>query len=162
MVVPDHGCRPLQAVGQRRPNWGAEPPVIRTDNRSQFTAHVFEERCAAFGLVHERIPIATPNMNGSLNRGTRNWSASALTRIHPFAEAYAAVTRWITYYNTQRLHGSLGYGRSRRWPSAWRPGTRSGSLYALISHSREPCLAASEIADIMKTGAKPPSFEAAI
>lgn len=38
-------------------------PKIRTDNGPQFTSNLFEETVKELGVVHERIPVKTPNMN---------------------------------------------------------------------------------------------------
>ncbi|AEW06549.1 Integrase catalytic region [Sulfobacillus acidophilus DSM 10332] len=99
-----------RAVQARQTEWGPEPPVIRTDNGPQFTAHVFEAQCQAFGLTHERIPVATPNANAYIEAWHALLDRECLSlEFATYAEAYAAVTRWIAFYNQRRLHGALGY-----------------------------------------------------
>ncbi len=99
-----------QAVNHRRPQWGAEPPVIRTDNGPQFTAHAFEARCEELELVHERIPVATPNMNAFIESWHAQLERECLAQeFTTFAEAYHAVSQWIQDYNGRRLHGSLNF-----------------------------------------------------
>ncbi|AEW04147.1 Integrase catalytic region (plasmid) [Sulfobacillus acidophilus DSM 10332] len=99
-----------RAVQARQTEWGPEPPVIRTDNGPQFTAHVFEAQCQAFGLTHERIPVATPNANAYIEAWHALLDRECLSQeFATYAEAYAAVTRWIAFYNQRRLHGALGY-----------------------------------------------------
>lgn len=45
-----------------------EKPVIRTDNGPQFISILFEQACEKFNIIHERIPVKTPNKTPILNR----------------------------------------------------------------------------------------------
>ncbi|MHB1426811.1 MAG: IS3 family transposase [Gemmataceae bacterium] len=99
-----------EAVEVRHHEWGSEGPVVRTDNGPQFTAQAFEAQCEALGLEHERIPVATPNMNAFIE----SWHAQLERECFgqefaTYVEAYAAVSHWIEAYNTRRLHGSLDF-----------------------------------------------------
>ena len=38
-------------------------PKIRTDNGPQLTSNLFEKVVNELGVIHERIPVKTPNMN---------------------------------------------------------------------------------------------------
>ena len=42
---------------------GMPMPKLRTDNGPQFIARKFEETCASLGVMHERTPAKTPNLN---------------------------------------------------------------------------------------------------
>lgn len=84
-------------------------PVIRTDNGPQFILHVFEEACAAYEVIHERIPPKTPNKNAHIESFHSLLEAEYLQR-HEFGsyqEAYEIVTNYIRFYNERRMHGSL-------------------------------------------------------
>jgi len=84
-------------------------PVIRTDNGPQFILHVFEEACAAYEVIHERIPPKTPNKNAHIESFHSLLEAKCLQR-HEFGsyqEAYEIVTNYIRFYNERRMHGSL-------------------------------------------------------
>ena len=98
-----------QAVTQRQPEWDT-PPVLRTDNGPQFIAEAFENACETHGLEHERIPVATPNKNAFIESWHAQLERECLTQeFVSYAEAYATITRWIDYYNHDRLHGSLHF-----------------------------------------------------
>lgn len=45
---------------------GAKMPKLRTDNGPQFIAKKFQEICEKLGIVHERIPVKTPNLNAHI------------------------------------------------------------------------------------------------
>lgn len=98
-----------RAVEARRAEWGAEPPVIRTDNGPQFTSRHWATRCRELGLEPERIPNHTPNMNAYIESWHAQLERECLQRreLPTFATAYQTIGDWITYYNTRRLHGSL-------------------------------------------------------
>ncbi len=99
-----------EAVEARQHEWGPEYPVVRTDNGPQFTDHAFETQCEALGIEHERIPVATPNMNAFIESWHAQLERECLAQeFATYAEAYAAVTQWIAAYNTRRVHGSLNY-----------------------------------------------------
>lgn len=55
--VPKNG---LKARGLAK---GMTMPRLRSDNGPQFTAKRFEETCLALGVVHERTPVKTRNLN---------------------------------------------------------------------------------------------------
>jgi transposase InsO family protein len=89
--------------------------VLRTDNGPQFIAEAFENACETHGLEHERIPDATPNKNALIEPWHAQLERECLTQeFVSYAEAYATITRWIVYYNHDRLHG--------RW-HFWSPAT---------------------------------------
>jgi putative transposase len=46
---------------------GMTLPKIRADNGTQFVSNQFEEAIEELGLIHERIPVKTPNMNAHKN-----------------------------------------------------------------------------------------------
>ncbi|WP_157782349.1 integrase catalytic domain-containing protein [Sulfobacillus thermosulfidooxidans] len=68
MIIADHmglHCQATDvvrtlkhAVLPRQSEWQT-PPVLRTDNGPPLIAEAFETACAAYGLEHERIPVAT-------------------------------------------------------------------------------------------------------
>ncbi|SHH33490.1 Transposase [Thermosyntropha lipolytica DSM 11003] len=40
--------------------------IVRTDNRPQFMSVKFSKTCQELKLIHERIPVKTPNMNAHI------------------------------------------------------------------------------------------------
>ena len=70
---------------------------------------------AALGLVHKRIPNATPDKNAHIESWHSVLEAECLGNqvFRTLAAAYEAVARWIAFYNDRRMHGSLD-----DWPPA--------------------------------------------
>ena len=68
--------------------------VIRSDNGPQFRAKAFAKKLQELGIIHERIPVNSPNLNAY---------------IETFQEAYEEVSQYLDYYNNRRRHGSIGY-----------------------------------------------------
>ena len=88
-----------------------QPLVIRTDNGPQFKSKEFYECCQQMKLEHERIPNKLPDKNAYiesfhsiLEKECLRWNC-----FETFEQAFEAVDRFMNYYNTERLHGSLKY-----------------------------------------------------
>lgn len=90
---------------------GIAVPKLRTDNGPQFIAKRFEETCLALGVVHERIPVKTPNLNAHIEAFHAILERECYSRheFESFVDAYREITRYMDYYNRRRKHGSLGY-----------------------------------------------------
>ncbi|MEZ2661248.1 transposase [Aneurinibacillus aneurinilyticus] len=84
-------------------------PVLRSDNGSQFTAHHFTQACEALGIVHERIPPRTPNMNAHIEAFHRILEDECLARYEflSYTEAYQVVSEFMRFYNERRIHSSI-------------------------------------------------------
>jgi putative transposase len=84
-------------------------PVVRSDNGSQFVSHAFEMACESFGILHERIPPRTPNMNAHIESFHRILQDDCLSRydFSTYGEAYEAVTEFMIFYNERRMHSSI-------------------------------------------------------
>lgn len=97
-----------QALALRKPDGTL---VLRTDNGPQFVSEVFHLACTELGVEHERIPSRTPNMNAHVEAYHRILEEECLSRyeFESFAEAYAAVTQFVAFYNHRRLHSGLHY-----------------------------------------------------
>lgn len=87
----------------------SELPIIRTDNGPQFVSTLFGDMCESLGIVHERIPPKTPNMNAYIESFHSNLERDlfAKEQFDTFAEAYEAVDQYMDFYNNRRMHGSL-------------------------------------------------------
>lgn len=86
-------------------------PIIRSDNGPQFVSMLFESTCEQLGLVHERIPPKTPNMNAHIESFHRLIEDDCLSRYEfdTYAQAYETVVQFMEFYNNRRLHSSLHY-----------------------------------------------------
>jgi putative transposase len=77
-----------RAVEARRAAWGVEPPVMRTDHGPPCTAPVLEARCDAWGLTHERMPVATPNAQADIEAWPARLDRECFRQeLAPYAEA---------------------------------------------------------------------------
>ena len=85
--------------------------VLRTDNGPQFIANVFVKACEELSIVHERIPVRTPNMNAHIEsfHAILEEECYSQNEFESFIDVYATVSQYMEYYNERRRHGSLGY-----------------------------------------------------
>ena len=98
-----------KALVKRNVHGQSQPLVIRTDNGPQFKSKAFYAFCQQMNVEHERIPNKQPNQNAYieafhsiLERECLRWNC-----FEAFEQAFAEVDRFIHFYNTERLHGSL-------------------------------------------------------
>ncbi len=84
-------------------------PIIRTDNGPQFVSNLFGDRCENLGIIHERIPPKTPNMNAYIEAFHSNLERNLFSKetYDTFEDAYKAVDGYMDFYNNRRMHGSL-------------------------------------------------------
>jgi transposase InsO family protein len=92
-----------------------------TDSGSGYVARLFGKALGLLGIRHIRTRPYTPKTNGKAERFIqtllREWAYAI-----PFNSSEARGTdlpRWLTWYNQQRPHGSLG----RRTPAQALAGT---------------------------------------
>lgn len=90
---------------------GANKPVIRTDNGSQFVSYKFSECCEEVKVEHERIPVKTPNKNAHVESFHRILEDECLkvNEFQTYAEAYELVNEFMIRYNNRRMHSSLNF-----------------------------------------------------
>lgn len=83
-------------------------PKLRMDNGPQWIAKKFQETCEKLGIVHERIPVKTPNLNAYIEAFHSILENECYNRheFQSFMEVYAEVSRYIEYYNRKRRHGN--------------------------------------------------------
>ena len=86
-----------------------QPLVIRTDNGPQFISKAFSAFIAQVNIEHERIPNKTPNMNAYVESFHSILELECFRRhfFESYEEAFREVDRFMRFYNTKRLHGSL-------------------------------------------------------
>jgi transposase InsO family protein len=83
---------------------------VMTDNARAYLGSHFQQALAATGVVHRRIPIRRPQVNGKVERFNRT-----LIEECAYADVYRsdrarrrALDRWLHSYNHHRPHSSLG------------------------------------------------------
>jgi putative transposase len=104
-----HVCETLKRALEANCPEGSPLPVIRTDNGPQFVSARFHECCESLQLVHERIPPKTPNMNAYIESFHSLMERELFSKeeFMTFEEAYAAVDRYMDFYNNRRMHSRL-------------------------------------------------------
>lgn len=88
-------------------------PQIVTDNGSQFIGKEFRQLVKRYTLTDIKTRKQHPESNGLIERYHRTLREEAL-RMAPPAGYYQAtdlITRWVEFYNNQRLHSAIKYLR---------------------------------------------------
>jgi transposase InsO family protein len=87
-------------------------PEIRSDNGSCFISMEFHGVLNHYGLTHVKIKPHCPEENGIMERSNRTVrEALEEVDIETRYQAEDALARIIRWYNTERLHSSLGFLR---------------------------------------------------
>jgi len=124
-VLPDETRRSTTAFLVRALRWfrarGIQVERVMTDNGSGYVARLFRKALRMLRIRHIRTRPYTPKTNGKAERFIqtllREWAYAI-----PFSSSQSRVAdlpRWLTWYNQQRPHGSLG----RRTPAQALAGT---------------------------------------
>lgn len=85
--------------------------VLRTDNGSQFISGVFEEACLKEKVIHERIPVRSPNYNAFIESYHRYLQDECLTGMIYMSLKHIQydVADFVYRYNNERIHSAIGY-----------------------------------------------------
>lgn len=89
---------------------GVAPRII-TDNGPQFIAKDFKEYIRVSGMTHVKTSPYYPQSNGKLERFNRTIKTECIRPKTPVSldDARRIVSDFVEYYNTKRLHSSIGY-----------------------------------------------------
>lgn len=89
---------------------GVTPRII-TDNGPQFIAKDFKEFIRIAGMTHVRTSPYYPQSNGKIERFHRTIKGDCIRPGTPTSleDARQLVARYVTQYNTERLHSAIGY-----------------------------------------------------
>lgn len=103
-------CKAVERALRGRLSSHQLKPIIRTDNGPQFISKAFGDLCVEEGIVHERIPPKTPNMNAYIESFHATLERNLLRResFETFEEANDAIEEFMDFYNYRRLHTNLG------------------------------------------------------
>jgi len=98
----------LQATREQFP--GATPRII-SDNGPQFLARDFKAFIRLCGMTHVRTSPYYPQSNGKLERWHKSLKHECIRPGTPLSpeDARRIIGRYVTYYNTVRLHSAIGY-----------------------------------------------------
>lgn len=86
-------------------------PRIVSDNGPQFVARDFKEYIRLSGMTHVRTAPYYPQSNGKIEAWNKTLKVTTIRPNCPatLEEALVSVRAFVTYYNTKRLHSSIGY-----------------------------------------------------
>ena len=104
--------RDVEVVLQRaKERYPAEHPRIISDNGPQFIAKDFKEFIRVQGMTHVRTSPYYPQSNGKIERWHQSLKQECVRPKTPIDldDARRLVGEFVEYYNTIRLHSTLGY-----------------------------------------------------
>ena len=106
--------RALEAALIGRFGWVHGAPddlVIRHDNGLVFGSKLYRGIVHEYGISQEYITPYTPEENGLVERFIRSFKEECVwqNRFENIEEARRVIGRWISWYNDERPHESLGY-----------------------------------------------------
>ena len=98
----------LQRAREKFPE--AQPRVI-SDNGPQFISKDFKEFIRISGMTHVKTSPYYPQSNGKLERYHKTIKSTCIRVKTPLSleEARSVVSEFVTRYNNERLHSSIGY-----------------------------------------------------
>ncbi len=113
-VLPDERGSTAAGFLRRAAAWfasmGVEVEAVMSDNGACYRSRAHAEACSELGLRHLRTQPYRPRTNGKAERFIQTlqnkWAYGAIYGTS--AERTAALPGWLTYYNFQRRHSSLG------------------------------------------------------
>lgn len=85
--------------------------IVRTDNGPQFISHKFVGLCFDEKVVHERIPVKSPNFNAHIESFHRYFEDECLKGkiFMTFKQLQNKVDNYMNRYNKERIHSSIEY-----------------------------------------------------
>lgn len=101
----------IEALYNRRLKDTDSNLVLRTDNGSQFISGIFEEACLKEKVLHERIPVRTPNYNAFIESYHRYLQDECLTGMIYMSLKHIEydIADFVYRYNNERIHSAIGY-----------------------------------------------------
>lgn len=89
----------------------SEGLTLRTDNGSQFIAYAFEKLCIQEKIIHERIPVGSPNYNAHIESYHRYLQDECLAGklFKNIEQAEQVIMNYVDGYNSKRVHSSIDY-----------------------------------------------------
>lgn len=99
-----------QALDRLSGRLPGEPRIVH-DHGSQFVSTEWHRFVSAAGVTDIKTRVAHPESNGRVERLHRTHREEGLIDddLGSYYAACDGMTRWGTYYNTERPHSSLGY-----------------------------------------------------
>jgi transposase InsO family protein len=101
----------IALISQLRNDYHMEGIILRNDNGSQFIAHNLRAAPKEMGIDQEFTHIASPQENGFIESLHSQIQREVIDRyiFDSNHDADWTIARYYHFYNTQRLHGGIGY-----------------------------------------------------
>ena len=103
------GARVVRTL-ERLVEWRGQPDAIRVDNGPEYLSQVLTAWCQAQGVRLHDIQPGKPNQNAYIERFNRTFRHEVLDAyvFESLREVREITRQWITVYNEERPHDSLG------------------------------------------------------
>ena len=90
---------------EKTANRTEKPDIIRHDRDTKFTKE-FVETLTSKGMRTNALPVASPNLNGRVERFIGTIKHECLSKFILFGQQHVdhIVSEWSSYYNTVRSH----------------------------------------------------------
>lgn len=108
-----------------------KPEALRMDNGPEFTSATFEEWCQQRGIARMYIAPGKPDQNAFIERFNRTYRSEVLDAylFESIEQVQLLTNDWLTVYNHERPHESLG----RVPPLMFMPRQTSGASSCPVS-----------------------------
>jgi putative transposase len=107
----------VMALAEAAAKRQVESLELRSDNGCHYGAKVFRDEIRRLGINHTRTMVNTPKGNAVIERLFRSLKEECVwqQQFRNFEEAKIAVDAWVTFYNAERPHQSIGYETPQRF-----------------------------------------------
>ena len=88
---------------------------IRSDNVTRHVSRIVERFLSSSNIAHERIHPATPKEDAHIESFNSILKKEVIRRFEfsSFEDAYNTISRFISFYNNDRLHSAIDYRTPR-------------------------------------------------
>jgi putative transposase len=102
---------------------------IRSDNGSQFVSRTVKLFLSSSNITHERIHPATPKEDAHIESFNSILEKEVIRRFEfsSFEDADNTISRFIEFYNNERLHSAINYRTPREVYEKWKENIIEGS-----------------------------------
>ena len=102
---------------------------IRSDNGTQFVSRIVELFLSSCNIAHERIHPATPKEDAHIESFNSILEKEVIRRFEfsSFEDAESTISRFIEFYNNERLHSAIDYKAPREVYEKWKENIIEGS-----------------------------------
>ena len=101
-----------QAIAWASRHGGTDGLVHHSDHGSQYTSLVYTTRVREYGMLPSTGSVGDSYDNAMAESADGAYKTELVWRCKPFEDLAALETatfRWVSWWNTKRLHASLGY-----------------------------------------------------